>query len=397
MAETPASAAAASATTSTASSAASPPLPSPAVAVATSATEVYGVSFERHLAQVTGRRANPMVQQLLKALGEAVVYSPDSNIVTNRKLWDNYALEWDPRAPWVHQMASHLPPEPPNSSGAGGGSGGGSGDAGGGGGGVGGAAGAAGAAVGAGDAGPASSPTCRASAGGEAPEHLRLLQHVGDEWSSRAHLQEVVQSFIIPFLLPSSTSRAAGRVVAAAEIGSGGGRIAVEMWPHVDSLTCFDISSNMLARCEAALAARFRDDGAGNGDDATRGASGPRGGAVREEGRGQAAAAASAPRQEKRPRKTRRFVRLGDQAPFGFEDFHHGAFDFVVCFDVMVHLDLHTIFQYLQHIRLLLKEGGHCFFSTANVLSPLGWVRACGARCEGLAENEVDSVVYLSV
>lgn len=53
----------------------------------------------------------------------------------------------------------------------------------------------------------------------------------------------------------------------------------------------------------------------------------------------------------------------------------HGAFDLVVCFDVMVHMDLHTMYRYFRLIRAMLRPSGAAFVSTANLLAPLGWRR----------------------
>jgi hypothetical protein len=45
-------------------------------------------------------------------------------------------------------------------------------------------------------------------------------------------------------------------------------------------------------------------------------------------------------------------------------------------FDVMVHIDLHTIWKYLLEIRRVLKdETGRAFISTANLEAPGGWER----------------------
>ena len=45
-------------------------------------------------------------------------------------------------------------------------------------------------------------------------------------------------------------------------------------------------------------------------------------------------------------------------------------FDFIYCFDVMVHMDVHTMYRYFQCLRGMLKAAGKAFVSTANILSP---------------------------
>lgn len=44
------------------------------------------------------RQGNEMVANLVKSLGSALVYPDAGNLETNRKLWDNYAAEWEPNA-----------------------------------------------------------------------------------------------------------------------------------------------------------------------------------------------------------------------------------------------------------------------------------------------------------
>jgi 2-polyprenyl-3-methyl-5-hydroxy-6-metoxy-1,4-benzoquinol methylase len=49
-----------------------------------------------------------------------------------------------------------------------------------------------------------------------------------------------------------------------------------------------------------------------------------------------------------------------------------GAVPFLVCFDVFVHVDLHTQWHYWRQFYALLQPGGRAFVSTANLLSPGG-------------------------
>lgn len=44
------------------------------------------------------KAGNEMVANLVQSLGSALVYPDAGNFDTNRKLWDNYAAEWEPNA-----------------------------------------------------------------------------------------------------------------------------------------------------------------------------------------------------------------------------------------------------------------------------------------------------------
>ena len=143
---------------------------------------------------------------------------------------------------------------------------------------------------------------------------------LGDEWSSRVHLAAVIDEYISPYISPHSV---------CGDLGCGGGRVARRVLADVRLLHCFDISTSMLKHCRAALA------DCPNGDNASF-----------------------------------HLVSGGSIA----EKFH-GCFDFVVAFDLLVHMDLHTMFLTLENIRALLKKDGRAFVSTANVMTSLGWER----------------------
>ena len=51
------------------------------------------------------------------------------------------------------------------------------------------------------------------------------------------------------------------------------------------------------------------------------------------------------------------------------------SLDFVVCFDVLVHCDVHTIFTYLKQLRRLLKPTGRLFLSTSDLSTEAGFAR----------------------
>ena len=138
---------------------------------------------------------------------------------------------------------------------------------------------------------------------------------LGDEWGNRRDVARVMADFIIPYV---------NRSTDAAEIGSGGGRLAVQVLPIVRSLTCFDISRKMLEKCRATL-----------GND---------------------------------PRASFEYL----EEPQFVEKFER-AFDFVYSFDVFVHLDLHTMWKYFSGLRVILRAGGRAFFHTSNLSAPGGW------------------------
>lgn len=46
------------------------------------------------------------------------------------------------------------------------------------------------------------------------------------------------------------------------------------------------------------------------------------------------------------------------------------SLDFVILYDVLVHVDLHITNKYVREIARVLKPGGKAFLSTANFLSP---------------------------
>jgi SAM-dependent methyltransferase len=151
------------------------------------------------------------------------------------------------------------------------------------------------------------------------PDH-RQPEVLGDEWSPGSDVQEIFDEFIAPFLSPE---------VEAAEIGPGGGRIARRAAPQVRTLTLFDISPQMLARCKEVL----------------------------------------------RDRANVRYVLLEG---LSFPDDLARRFDFVYAFDVYVHFDLHSLWRHLQGIEQVLRPGGHALIHTANLTAPLGWERFAG-------------------
>ena len=145
----------------------------------------------------------------------------------------------------------------------------------------------------------------RGSHGGPLGAELRFL---GDEWSPTADLVQVVHDFIKPYV---STESCVG------EIGSGGGRVAAQVCPHVASLHCFDVSSAMLEKARVALA----------------------------------------------PHEDVAFTLL-DEPRFAAD--LESTFDFLYAFDVFVHLDRHLMHAYLKEMWRVIKPDGKPCGSTGH-------------------------------
>jgi SAM-dependent methyltransferase len=157
------------------------------------------------------------------------------------------------------------------------------------------------------------------------PGAFRVL---GEEWANAADVDRVVEEFIYPFISPDSV---------AAEIGVGGGRIAVRVAPKIARLVCLDISPQMLERARTALSAHANVE------------------LILQDGPGL-------------PRKL------------------SGRLDFIYSFDVFLHLDLHTMWKYVQEMSLALRPGGRALLHTTNLTAPDGW--------QMFAEQDAYSVEY---
>lgn len=141
------------------------------------------------------------------------------------------------------------------------------------------------------------------------------IKHVGDEWAKYSDTKKIIEEFIYPFITQKSI---------IAEIGVGGGRIALETAARVKELFCFDVSSQMLKKAKTALIEHSNI----------------------------------------------KYTLLNEsQLPLHFQD----KFDFVYAFDVFVHLDIHNIWKYFKEIKRVLKKGGKAFIHTTNLKAPGGW------------------------
>jgi SAM-dependent methyltransferase len=140
------------------------------------------------------------------------------------------------------------------------------------------------------------------------------LQVVGDEWGLPEEVAEVVDDYILPFV---------GEESVIAEIGCGGGRVALRVADKVREFHGFDVAPGMLDRARHTV---------GHRDNV--------------------------------------HLKLVDGTHIPVAD---GVFDFVYSFDVFVHLDLHTQWAYLQEISRVLKPGARAFLHTANLTTGEGW------------------------
>ncbi len=140
---------------------------------------------------------------------------------------------------------------------------------------------------------------------------------LGDEWGNREDVEWVVENYIKPFITKQSV---------VAEIGTGGGRVASKVAPLTKEFFCFDISQEMLKKAKLVL----------NHYPHTH------------------------------------YVLLKNAV---FPKEFNNRFDFVYSFDVFVHLDLHTIWAYMQEFARILKKGGRVFIHTTNLKAPDGWKR----------------------
>jgi ubiquinone/menaquinone biosynthesis C-methylase UbiE len=198
------------------------------------------------------------VARLVQSLAPCVAYK-ESNVEANRKVWNLYAKDWSPETEWVKKMAGNLGEE----------------------------------------------------------WNSEDLTYVGDEWSDRASLQQVIEEFIAPLISADC---------AVAEVGVGGGRVAVKIVSKCRELHCFDISSEMLKRARQAISAVKLDSEV--------------------------------------------LVQYHELATSQLPAAFSMKLDFIYSFDCLPHCDLHTIHAYLKEFMRVLKPGGSAMIHTSNITSP---------------------------
>jgi len=145
---------------------------------------------------------------------------------------------------------------------------------------------------------------------------------LGQEWGADNAVAEIVDEYIRPYLT---------RTAVAGEIGVGGARIASQVVEDVSEFYCFDVSNRMLRQAQGALASYEHVH----------------------------------------------YVKLRQpECPAELR----GRLDFVYAFDVLVHLDLHSIWRHVLTMRDLLAPGGRAFVHTASIATPLGWQKFSGQK-----------------
>mmetsp|Transcript_30919 Transcript_30919/g.49894 ORF Transcript_30919/g.49894 Transcript_30919/m.49894 type:complete len:278 (-) Transcript_30919:473-1306(-) len=215
-------------------------------------------------------RGTNAVLALVQSLAPAVAYK-ESNLESNRKIWNLYAKDWQPDRDWVRKMADNL--------------------------------------------------------GDEWKDDANPLTFVGDEWSDRRSLDQVLEEFVSPFCPSGAVS---------GEIGCGGGRVAARVIPGCSQFHCFDISKEMLRRARESFSAGGIACSAGDSKDCIK------------------------------------YTLLeSNTLPADLTD----TFDFIYSFDCLPHCDLHTIFAYLKEMKRLLKPGCSGMIHTSNLLAPAGFAR----------------------
>jgi ubiquinone/menaquinone biosynthesis C-methylase UbiE len=160
-------------------------------------------------------------------------------------------------------------------------------------------------------------------ADGYARTHRSVSGPLGEEWGAPpAAVDEILDRFLFPYVGPESV---------VAEVGVGGGRIAVRVAPRVGRLYGFDISPEMLRAARTALADRDNVE----------------------------------------------LVLL--RSPELPGDLDEGV-DFVYAFATFLHLDLHVMWRYFREFARVLRPGGHAFVHTATITTPGGWERFAAQR-----------------
>lgn len=156
-------------------------------------------------------------------------------------------------------------------------------------------------------------------------EKESYIQYLGDEWGKVEDVVEIVEEFIKPFINQRSI---------VAELGVGGGRVASKVVEKVQELYCFDIAEEMLRKAGEHLNCHPQA----------------------------------------------KLVLLDKPH---FEAGFYNKFDFVYSFDVLVHFDLISIWQFLKEIYRILKPSGKVFIHTLDITTPMGWERFKAQRNYG--------------
>ena len=128
---------------------------------------------------------------------------------------------------------------------------------------------------------------------------------------------QVIDEFIAPWITADSE---------VAEIGVGGGRVAVKIVAQCRIMHCLDISAEMLKRARKSLSAF----------------------------------------QLESHQSVLYHELVANELPLDFS----GKLDFIYSFDCLPHCDVHTIHAYLKEFMRALKPGGHAMIHTSNITAP---------------------------
>jgi SAM-dependent methyltransferase len=163
------------------------------------------------------------------------------------------------------------------------------------------------------------------------------LECLGHEWGTKESVDQIVREFILPYT---------GTKKVIVEIGSGGGRIAHRVAPHVSHLICIDVERDMLRLCRAALAHAAN--------------------------------------------VTCLLISKSSYIPLLSD-----SVDLVYSFDTMVHLDERTIFRYMQETGRVLRRGGILMLHVATHETTKGWEHFEDSVTRGVSRGQFGSFEYL--
>jgi SAM-dependent methyltransferase len=360
------------------------------------------------MAAATAASNASALQIALSHLQGALTYTESTNVQTNRKLWNEYAKNYSDRRTSSKQQRSARSSNADESSST--------------------AASAPSTATpAAADAAASSTTTAPAdwvkqmASAVRAPSELEFL---GDEWADESSLKQALEEFLLPYIgvnrlppeiwkeseavekqcastggisyLPPSRLGFPGSDLVVAEIGVGGGRIAARVYENVGHLYAMDIAEEMIRQAKESLQAVhakrqkstpqaakaspvFVDESAGFAATTTSvaNAAASSTAAPASSTAGSSSADAALP-----PNLSFHLLSSAPALPPKLA----GQCDFVYCFDVFPHVDLHTISAYFASIKTILKPNPpasdlygpprpRVLLHVANLLAPLGWER----------------------
>jgi ubiquinone/menaquinone biosynthesis C-methylase UbiE len=170
-----------------------------------------------------------------------------------------------------------------------------------------------------------------------AAEKHGYLQRLGDEWGTQESVDQIVREFILPYTGPTTVS---------VDLGSGGGRLAYRVAPHVSHLICLEVAPAMLRLCQAALSHAAN--------------------------------------------VTCLLMSTSSGIPLRAD-----SVDLVYSFDTLVHLDERTIFRYMQEARRVVRSGGILMVHVATHETTKGWEHFEDSVTRGVRRGQFGSFEYL--